>query len=608
MDQKVYRCRASDGTEIAYATVGDGPPLLFTAWWLSHVELDWVDPMFRTFFETLAQHHLVIRYDRPDAGLSGRRRGDLSIASEVAYARAVVDELGLDQFAVFGTSCGGPTAVAMAVEYPQALTHLVLYGSYVKGARIAPPAAQKALADLVESVWGLGVRTLTDVFLRDASQAGTAAFLARQKATATARDAARLLRLTFRLDVSDIVARVRTPTLVLHRDRDTAIPARLGRDLARRIPGARFVALAGETHVPWDGNLEAVAREAELFLTGAATVIPASRRILTLLVTRTPGATHPRRAEATTASAVARFGGRMVRGTATATVAVFDSPSAAVACAQALRAELAGTTAVPRFGVHVGEVSVRAGLVEGVHVEVAERVAQAARAGEVLATGTTADLLVGSGFGWRERQGIELPGVAAGWRLVSMHPDAATTGSVRADAEEPSFRRDGQVWTLCFAGVTARLPDMKGLTDIRMLLAHAGDQVPAAVLAGEPAHSGADPVLDAGAVRRFRHRLVVLDAELARADASGDAATAATAASERDSLLAELKAATGLGGRTRRLGDPTERARKAVTARIRDAISRIDAAHPDLGVHLRASIRTGTCCAYEPTQPVAWLL
>jgi hypothetical protein len=235
----------------------------------------------------------------------------------------------------------------------------------------------------------------------------------------------------------------------------------------------------------------------------------------------------------------------MVRGTATAAVAVFDSPSTAVACAQALRADLAGTTAVPRFGVHVGEVSLLAGLVEGIHVEVAERVAQAAQAGEVLATGTTADLLVGSGFGWHDRQSIDVPGIAGRWRLVSIHPDGATTASVRADAEEPSFRRDGQVWTLSFAGVTARLPDLKGLTDIRMLLAHPGDPVPAALLAGEPAHSGADRVLDTSAVRRFRDRLAALDAELARADVTGDATKAATAASERDSLLAELKAATG---------------------------------------------------------------
>ena len=139
---------------------------------------------------------------------------------------------------------------------------------------------------MVESVWGVGIRALTDVFLRGASAVGTAAFLARQRATASPHDAAQLLRLTFLLDVADKAPAVRAPTLVLHREFDPAIRISHGRDLARRISGARFVALPGETHVPWDAESEPVLRQTELFLTGTTPVLSIGRQVATLLSVR----------------------------------------------------------------------------------------------------------------------------------------------------------------------------------------------------------------------------------------------------------------------------------------------------------------------------------
>jgi pimeloyl-ACP methyl ester carboxylesterase len=109
--------------------VGDGLPLIFTSWWVSHLELDWSDSAFRAFFETLAQRHRVVRYDRPGAGLSGPRRGALSLRDEVGYALAVIDDLKLSRYTLFGISCGGPAAVGIAAERPDAVTQLVLYGT-----------------------------------------------------------------------------------------------------------------------------------------------------------------------------------------------------------------------------------------------------------------------------------------------------------------------------------------------------------------------------------------------------------------------------------------------------------------------------------------------
>lgn len=167
-----------------------------------------------------------------------------------------------------------------------------------------------------------------------------------------------------------------------------------------------------------------------------------------------------------------------------------------------------------------------------------------------------------------------------------------------------------------------RLKQSKGLTDLSRLVDHSGTDIAAVDLYNadvEPAQAGgdptgptttrlgpsggADPVLDDAARRSYAARIAELDRLIARADLRGDTAASERAAVEREAVMHELLAATGLGGRSRRLGDPAERARKAVTARIRDAISRVDALDGRLGAHFEATVSTGTWCSYRPGQP-----
>jgi class 3 adenylate cyclase len=170
------------------------------------------------------------------------------------------------------------------------------------------------------------------------------------------------------------------------------------------------------------------------------------------------------------------------------------------------------------------------------------------------------------------------------------------------------FRREGDVWMLTFDEVAVHLKDAKGLRDLAVLLASPGVEVHATELLGLADRGGADAVLDDTARDAYRRRLSELEADLAEAEADHDDERAARTKVERDALIDELSAALGLGGRARTLGDPAERARKAVSARMRDAISRITDQHPALGAHLTASIATGTFCAYRPRQAVAWEL
>jgi hypothetical protein len=176
------------------------------------------------------------------------------------------------------------------------------------------------------------------------------------------------------------------------------------------------------------------------------------------------------------------------------------------------------------------------------------------------------------------------------------------------------------VWTLGYHGREVRLRDSKGLRDLAVLLARPGTAVAAIDLAGADAGGGsrteepgglhppsdAGELLDSQARQAYRRRLAELEEEASEADAFADAERSARIAAERAWMVAALAEAYGLGGRPRRAGSAAERARTAVTARIKDAIRRIGDAHPQLGRHLTGSVRTGTFCSYEPEQPVRW--
>jgi hypothetical protein len=177
------------------------------------------------------------------------------------------------------------------------------------------------------------------------------------------------------------------------------------------------------------------------------------------------------------------------------------------------------------------------------------------------------------------------------------------------DIEENAFHRMGDVWTVRFGRHAIQLRDSKGLHDLSTLLARPGVHVAALDLASADApraDSDAGEVLDVAARDAYRRRLIELEEEASDADAAGDIGRSTHIATERESLIEQLTAAYGLGGRARRVGSDAERARTAVTARMRDAIRRIGTAHPVLGQHLLRSVRTGTFCVYEPETPVRW--
>lgn len=177
---------------------------------------------------------------------------------------------------------------------------------------------------------------------------------------------------------------------------------------------------------------------------------------------------------------------------------------------------------------------------------------------------------------------------------------------------EGVLRREGDVWALTWGATTARVRHSKGIADLAVLVARPGVEVHVRQLEADvgtvaPARAGAEPRLDRRAVAEYRARLADLEDDLAVADDRADLERAARLRAERDFLVAELGGAFGLGGRPRpAAGDVDERLRKAVGARIRDALRRLDQVHPAAAHHLRHSVRTGLFCVYRPERPTAW--
>ncbi|GAG15552.1 unnamed protein product, partial [marine sediment metagenome] len=163
MEPQIRFCTSADGTRIAYATVGEGPPLVFVPPWGGNVELIWEHPDGRAFLESLSQRRLFVTFDRRGVGASQREVDDFSLEAHVADVAAVVDHLGLKQFDVWGHIDGTAISVAYAAEHPERLSRLVLWTAYPCGVEVVRPGAARGLVELIHGNWSLARRAIADV-------------------------------------------------------------------------------------------------------------------------------------------------------------------------------------------------------------------------------------------------------------------------------------------------------------------------------------------------------------------------------------------------------------------------------------------------------------
>jgi pimeloyl-ACP methyl ester carboxylesterase/DNA-binding CsgD family transcriptional regulator len=261
--QQIRFVRAADGTRIATASIGRGPPLVRAAHWLSHVEHDLDSPVWRPWLAALSREHRYVRYDQRGCGLSDHDVDDYTLDAWVGDLEAVVDGLGLERFPLLGMSQGGAVAIAYTVRHPERVSHLVLAnaygrGSLRRGSNDDERRESQALIDLARIGWGRDNPAFRQVFTNLFIPGGTPDqhrwWTELQRLTSTPDNAARTLAAFYEVDVSADAERVRVPTLVLHARGDARVPFDEGRRLASAIPGARFVPIDSANHELLDGE------------------------------------------------------------------------------------------------------------------------------------------------------------------------------------------------------------------------------------------------------------------------------------------------------------------------------------------------------------------
>jgi pimeloyl-ACP methyl ester carboxylesterase/DNA-binding CsgD family transcriptional regulator len=261
--QQMHFCTSFDGVRLAYAKVGSGPPLVKASNWLSHLEYDWESPIWRHWIDGLSRGRSYVRYDSRGCGLSDRDPAEISFESYVRDLEAVVDALGLERFPLLGLSQGGPLAIAYAARHPERVSELVLCGAFTRG-RLKREGGQGAIDEvllmskLIELGWGTDNRSFRQVFatqmMPGASPEIVDAFDELQRKSVSARQAVRIFQAAVQIDVAQIAQRIQCPTLIFHSRGDARVPFDEGRDLASRIPGARFVPLASRNHILLEGE------------------------------------------------------------------------------------------------------------------------------------------------------------------------------------------------------------------------------------------------------------------------------------------------------------------------------------------------------------------
>jgi pimeloyl-ACP methyl ester carboxylesterase/DNA-binding CsgD family transcriptional regulator len=257
--QQIRFCTSADGTRIAYAVCGEGPPLVMAGQSFSHLENEWDCLVRQPLLALLSEQHTLIRYDMRGTGLSDRDCKEFALARYLEDLEAVVTASRVETFAMIGLTGGGALAVNHAARHPKQVTRLVLVGAYLRGrfVRCTTPSDHEEtelILKLVELGWGQDNPTFRQLFTYQFLPDGTAAqlqsFDALMRTAASAKNAALQLRAWFGADLSTVAPEVKTPTLVLHSRGDLRVPFDEGRLLAASIPGARFVSLDSRNHLP----------------------------------------------------------------------------------------------------------------------------------------------------------------------------------------------------------------------------------------------------------------------------------------------------------------------------------------------------------------------
>ena len=442
MEPRIQYAQTADGVSIAFWTLGEGMPLVsMPALPVSHVQLEWQIPEYRSWYERLAEKRKLVRYDGRGTGLSERDVTDYSLDAHVLDLEAVADRLGLERFALFAILHSGPVAIAYATRHPERVSHLILWCSYARPLEYMQRSRAEITRGLVDQDWELYTETVAHVLLGWSEGEPARRFAALMRECMTQETARAALGATREFDVTALLPQVRLPTLVLNRRQVRWIDVDVARGLASRIPDARLVVLEGDSMAPYLGDMEAVASAIDEFLSegeeAAGGAAPSG--LVTIFFTDIEGSTTlTQRLGDAKAQEVLRTHNRVVRDalkthsgseikhTGDGIMASFSSATRGLECAIAMQrafAEHNETAEEPirvRVGLNAGEPIAEEEDLFGTAVILAARIAAKAEGGEIVASDVVRQLVAGKGFLFSDRGDVALRGFEDPVRLYDV--------------------------------------------------------------------------------------------------------------------------------------------------------------------------------------------
>ncbi len=438
------RYAKSGDVHIAYQVFGDGAvDLVMIPGFISNIEHYWDWPEFARWLSHLGTRARVILFDKRGTGLSDRLGQLPGLDQRMDDARAVMDAVGTERAAAMGLSEGGSLAALFAGTYPDRCSALVLWGAFARFSDWLPTKQKfDAFLRYVDTSWGSGT-SLEDFAPSKKGNIEFQRWWGRWERLGGSPSAVQsLMRLNSEINIAGILPSIRVPTLVLHRTEDPTVGIQGGRFLAKHIPDAKLVELDGPDHFPWLGdNASQIADMILDFIaepgTEALSATEPQRVLATILFTDIVGSTDRARElgdkawrelleahDMTVRREIARFRGSEVKSLGDGFLAVFDGPARAIRCAKAITEAMEPLGIKVRAGLHTGEVERSETDVLGIAVNLAARIMEFARAGEVLISRTVKDLIAGSGIEVDDAGEHLLKGLEEKWQLFRVREAA----------------------------------------------------------------------------------------------------------------------------------------------------------------------------------------
>ena len=427
-------CYAQSGDiSIAYQTMGNGPvDIILVPGSISHVEFAHEMMGYSSFLRRLSAFARVVTFDKRGQGLSDRVSGVASLEQRMDDVRAIMDAIGSQRAVLFGFSEGCPMSLMFAATYPGRVPQLILFGGFARFTDVSINLEER-IAQRVKQ-WGSGAFIKAAIPSLATNPDAIALFAKFERLSASPGALKALMLMNGLIDVRPILSSVRVPTLVLHRQDDALIPVERGRELAERIPEAKYIEYPGYDHAFWSGDVESLLGDVEEFVTGAREGAgnEHERVLATVLFTDIVDSTrsaaqmgdHTWRRLLDSHDQLARqmvekHRGSLIKTTGDGVLATFDGPGRGVRCALAFGAAAKQIGLPLRAGLHTGEIELRGRDIGGIAVHAAARVMAQSQSDEVLVSRVVTDLVAGAGLKFSERGFHELKGLPGRWELFA---------------------------------------------------------------------------------------------------------------------------------------------------------------------------------------------